>query len=104
MHALWMLLVVSGCCGSISDQFNAHNHAHNHATFNTACSPPICQVKTYRAPAFLATHYVNAFETDNGRFLHLDCAVTDSPALLSHWELNTGGDVPPPAKADANRR
>jgi hypothetical protein len=48
------------------------------------------QVKSYRAPAFLATHYVNAFESPDGRLLHLDCAVTDGPGLMTHWDLKTG--------------
>ncbi|PSC71910.1 Carotenoid cleavage dioxygenase 8 [Micractinium conductrix] len=46
-------------------------------------------VKAYRAPAFLATHWVNAFESADGRFLYLDAVVTDTPALMSHWKLDT---------------
>lgn len=45
------------------------------------------QVKSFRAPPFLATHYVNAFESEDGRFLHVDAAVTDDPSLMSHWTL-----------------
>lgn len=45
------------------------------------------QVRTYRAPAFLASHWVNAFESPNGRQLHLDAIAAQSPALMSQWEL-----------------
>jgi hypothetical protein len=37
------------------------------------------------------THCVNAFESGDGGTLHLDAVVTDSPALLSHFNLTTGG-------------
>ena len=36
----------------------------------------LAQVKWYWAPAFLATHWVNAFEPDEGPLLHMDAAVT----------------------------
>lgn len=51
---------------------------------------PGAQVKTYRAPAFLAAHWVNAFESDDGRQLHLDAVAAQSPALMSQWELERG--------------
>lgn len=62
--------------------------AHSH----TQTTTHIQQVKSFRAPAFLAAHWVNAFESADGRFLHLDAAVADSPALMSHWALERGED------------
>ncbi|KAL4859791.1 Carotenoid cleavage dioxygenase 8 B [Chlorella vulgaris] len=47
------------------------------------------KTKTYHAPPFLATHWVNAFESSDGRYLHLDACCTDTPALLTHFDLNT---------------
>ena len=50
----------------------------------------ILQVKSFRAPAFLATHWINAFEDPwNGRFLHLDGCITEDPRLMAHWSLDT---------------
>ena len=89
-----MLLVLSWLVLQLSP---AREGPHGHSRASPprgAPSPHPRQTKTYRAPAFLATHWVNAFESDHGRLLHLDCAVTDSPALLSHWELGTGGAAP----------
>jgi hypothetical protein len=56
---------------------------------------PLCglQTKTYHAPPFLVTHWVNAFESSDGRYLHLDACCTDTPALLTHFDLNTGATV-----------
>lgn len=35
-------------------------------------------------------HWVNAFESPDGRSLHLDAALSDSPAAMAHWSLDTG--------------
>lgn len=63
--------------------------AHIHA------GPSGAQVRTYRAPAFLASHWVNAFESPNGRQLHLDAIAAQSPALMSQWELGRGEQAGP---------
>jgi hypothetical protein len=56
-----------------------------------SCPPALpLQVRSYRAPAFLATHWVNAWESADGRYLHLDAVITPTPALMSHWQLDTG--------------
>lgn len=49
------------------------------------------QVKSFRAPAFLATHWINAFEdlSSDGRFIHLDGCITEDPRLMAHWALDT---------------
>jgi hypothetical protein len=78
---------------------------------------PAAGVKEFRAPAFLAMHIVNAFESDDPegrdcfpplkgsgtlqagkgadkaggkgeRYLHVDAAVTPDPGLMSHWSLD----------------
>jgi carotenoid cleavage dioxygenase-like enzyme len=42
------------------------------------------QVRHFRAPAFLATHWVNAFESPDGRHVILDACVTKDPAIMGH--------------------
>jgi carotenoid cleavage dioxygenase-like enzyme len=55
-------------------------------------------IRVYKAPAFLATHWVNAFETESdidGVKIHLDGAITANPSLMSHWALaNVRADPP----------
>lgn len=43
-------------------------------------------VRTFTAPAFLATHWINAFE--EGHLLHLDAAVAGDPGVMGHWTLD----------------
>jgi len=56
-------------------------------------------IRVYKAPAFLATHWVNAFETesevDGSVRLHLDGAITADPSLMSHWALANVRSDPP---------
>jgi carlactone synthase/all-trans-10'-apo-beta-carotenal 13,14-cleaving dioxygenase len=63
-------------------------------------------IKSFRAPAFLATHWINAFESDSkdtragkdvgsttdstrGSYLNLDGCMTKDPRLMAHWSLDT---------------
>lgn len=56
-------------------------------TFDHVCSA--LQMRSFKAPAFLATHWINAFESEHGRHLHLDACVTSDPRLMGHWNLAT---------------
>ncbi|KAG7675190.1 hypothetical protein KSW81_002692 [Nannochloris sp. 'desiccata'] len=77
--------------------------------------PRLNRIKSFRAPAFLATHWINAFESDtkglpgrstdgidvgsdgtttktpiaSGRYLNLDGCMTKDPRLMAHWSLDT---------------
>ena len=79
-------MLVAACCSKANAACAAAARRHAAAPHGPAAP----QVKAYRAPAFLATHWVNAFESADGRFLYLDAVVTDTPALMSHWKLDTG--------------
>jgi len=86
---------------------------------NNDSRPRLDCIKSFRAPAFLATHWINAFEsdtpgvasgstesssgggggggggstktttTDPGRYLILDGCMTKDPRLMAHWSLDT---------------
>lgn len=65
------------------------------------------EMKSYRAPAFMATHWINAFESEDGRFLHCDACVTEDPSIMAHWALATVKSGPTAGKqieASAIRR
>jgi carlactone synthase/all-trans-10'-apo-beta-carotenal 13,14-cleaving dioxygenase len=79
--------------------------------------PRLHHIKSFRAPAFLSTHWINAFEGDTngvaaaqtidgcgdgkhpttprstpidpGRYLILDGCMTKDPRLMAHWSLET---------------
>lgn len=40
-------------------------------------------VQTFRAPSFFAFHYGNAFESDDGRLLHVDLAAYEDPEIVN---------------------
>lgn len=46
------------------------------------------QVKSFRAPSFFVFHWVNAYESDDGRYLYIDGAVYDDPAVIQDLYLD----------------
>ena len=45
-------------------------------------------VRSFRAPPFFVFHWANAFESEDGRYLHLDAALYDDPAIVNHLYLS----------------
>jgi len=65
-------------------------------------------VKTFTVPAFFCFHWANAFESDDGRYLHLDGSIYNDPQILNHLEMknvtNAGGPSHGPALPEATLR
>ena len=70
LPACWGDVLVAACCSKANAACAAAARRHAAAPHGPAAP----QVKAYRAPAFLATHWVNAFESADGRFLYLDAS------------------------------
>ena len=49
--------------------------------------PLACTSMPHVLPSLPPSSRVNAWESEDGRLLHLDAAVADSPAVMSHWTL-----------------
>lgn len=47
------------------------------------------KTRTFRAPAFLGTHWINAFESPDKRYLYCDACVANDPGIMAHWALPT---------------
>lgn len=45
--------------------------------------------KAFRAPAFLGTHWINAYESPDKRYLYCDACVANDPGIMAHWALPT---------------
>jgi carlactone synthase/all-trans-10'-apo-beta-carotenal 13,14-cleaving dioxygenase len=63
-------------------------------------------VKTFTAPPFFCFHWANAFESDDGRYLHLDGSIYNDPEIVNHLDMknvtnaggpSSGGQSLPPA-------
>jgi carlactone synthase/all-trans-10'-apo-beta-carotenal 13,14-cleaving dioxygenase len=52
-------------------------------------------VKTFLAPPFFCFHWANAFESEDGRYLHLDGSIYNDPEIVNHLDMknvkNAGG-------------
>jgi len=62
------------------------------------------RVRTFTAPPFFCFHWANAFESPDGRYLHLDGAIYDDPGIVNHLKLKSAragaesGAALPPAR------
>ncbi|KAL4523246.1 hypothetical protein Ndes2437B_g00374 [Nannochloris sp. 'desiccata'] len=65
-------------------------------------------VKTFRAPPFFCFHWANAFESDDGRYLHLDGSIYNDPEIVNHLDMknvtNAGGPKNGPTLPQASLR
>jgi len=65
-------------------------------------------VKTFTAPAFFCFHWANAFESDDGRYLHLDGSIYNNPDIVNHLDMknvtNAGGPHTGPTLPQATLR
>jgi carlactone synthase / all-trans-10'-apo-beta-carotenal 13,14-cleaving dioxygenase len=65
-------------------------------------------VKTFTAPPFFCFHWANAFESEDGRYLHLDGSIYNNPEIVNHLSMknvtNAGGEKNGPTLPHATLR